>query len=352
MKRIIKILFSIVIFAFAAGAVWAESFTFVTMNAWSAMDTRGFISCDEWEPENDRVFRNEILSSALNGLDADVIVLNDLNPAPDLAESIAAGFGMSAESWVSRSGLRIGPVSLPLNLKSGDAILFAEGLSAEPAGRLHMNGLLAGNRVSLFSRRGVQVFGCLVTSGDISFYVFSVVWTESLYDDEKTMLSMLEGYLGGEISADEYTEYISDAVAGSGIRQQQAAETLSFINSVAGEKPVVLMGSLNALPGSGELELLTDAGFIDVFDRAGRGSGYTIDTAENTSYSKFPEDSPQSALKSISGRYRSDYILIRGDEVKPVSADVVLDEPVYGVYPSCRYGVRAVIEFSPNLSGQ
>ena len=352
MKRIIKIPVLIVVFLSVLQAVSAESFSFVTMNAWSAMDNSGLISCNEYEPENDRLFRNEILSSALAGLDADVIVLNDLNPANRLAESIAAGIGMNAEAWISQSGVRIGPVSLPVNLKSGDAILTADALSSEPAGRLHMNGMLAGKTVSFFSRRGVQVFGKLVKGKEVSFYLFSAVWTESLFDDEKTLESLLNGYLDGSFTAEEYTGYVSNAVNGSSIRQEQAAETLSFINSIAGEEPVVLMGSLNALPGSEELDMLTDAGFVDVFSRAGRGAGYTLDSAGNTSFKKFPEGSPQAALKSLSGQYRSDYILVRGSGVRPVSAEVVLDEPVYGVYPSCRYGVKAVIEFAPNPSAQ
>lgn len=352
MKRIIKITFSIILFLFLLQAAAAEELTFVTMNAWSALDARGFFSCDEFEPENDRLFRNEILTSALAETGADVIVLNGLNPAAAQASSIAAELGMAAEVWVSRSGVRFGPVSLPANLKEGDAILTAESLSTESAGRLHLNGLLSTGPVTLFSKKGVQIFGSLITAGDTSFYVFSIVWTESLFDDEKSLEGLLKGYLEGRISADEYTELVSNAVEGSASRRAQASETLSFINSIAGESPVVLMGSFNALPGSGELSVLTDAGFVDVFKRTGRGPGFTIDTEENSNFEKIPDGSPQAALKEGSGRYRSDYIMIRGAGVKPLSAEIVLDEPVYGVYPSNRYGLKAVIEFVPNPSAQ
>lgn len=345
MKKITKITFFLILLTAALQIAAAEELTLVTMNTWPAMNSNGFFRCEEWEAENDRLFRTEILTSALSELNADIIVLNGLNPAPALAESIASELGMKAETWVSRSGIRFGSVSLPVNLKEGDAILTSETLTAEPAGRLHMNGLLAGGSVTLFSRGGVQVVGSLITLDEKSVYLFSAVWTESRFDDEKSLDSLLQSYLDGDITGEEYSGNVINAVEGSETRREQAAETLSFINSIAGADPVILMGSLNALPGSREIKVLIDAGFVDVFELAGRGPGYTINTAENSSFEKIPEDSLSYASFGGAGRYRSDYIMIRGAGLKPVSAGIVMDKAVYGVYPSNRYGVKAVIEF-------
>ncbi|MDC7226077.1 MAG: hypothetical protein PQJ61_04860 [Spirochaetales bacterium] len=350
MKRNISRLITLVLAVFIIESAAAEELSFVTVNAWSGMDYSGIISCDEYESDGDREFRREILTSSLADTSADVIVLNGLNPAGPAAGAVSGELGMKSYAWVSRSGVRIGPVSLPANLKEGDAVLTAEGLTVEPAGRMQMKGLSAGSAVTLFARDGVQAAGCLVSTGDVSFYVFSVVWTESLFADKESLLTLLSAYSNGEISGEEYTGFTENAVEGAAARLEQAAETLSFINSVAGETPVVLMGSLNALPGSAELDLLTDAGFIDIYARSGRGPGYTVDMAGNSSFKKIPEGGLQKARALLSGQYRSDYILMRGRGMKPVSAEIVLDEPVYGVFPSARYGVKAVIEFSPILS--
>ena len=59
--------------------VFAEELTFVTLNAWSGLNYKGFFNCEEYETENDRLFREEVLISGLKGLDADVIVLNGIN---------------------------------------------------------------------------------------------------------------------------------------------------------------------------------------------------------------------------------------------------------------------------------
>lgn len=325
-------------------SVSAEEMSFVTINAWSGIDYKGFFSCGEFESLNDRSFRQEVLFSSLKAVDADVIVLNGLNPVEKVSAAAAEQLGMNRITGLSRSGFRIGPVSLPVNLKEGDAVLTSTELETEQAGRLHMNGAVSTQAVTLFSRDGVQVIGCRIIKGDASFYLFSVLWTESLFSSASSLDKITAGYLNGFISPEDYTKMIENAVNGSEIRLAQAEETLSFINSTAGESPVVLMGSLNALPESEELLIMKNAGFTDVFEKSGRGYGYTIDTEKNNTYKKIAEDDFETILP---GKYRADYIMIRGAELLPVSAEVVLDSPVYGVYPSKRFGVKAVINLLP-----
>lgn len=350
MKIFLKrtILTGLLLMLFSLVSVFAEKLTFVTVNAWAGMDYSGFFSCEEYETANDRLFREEVLISGLNALEADVIVLNGINPAEAFSAAAAEKLRMNYDVQISRSGFRIGPLSLPVNLKEGDAILTDEALETESVGRIHMNGSLSNDIFTLFSRNGVQVFGRRLTAGDAVFYVFSTVWTESLFRDEKTLRQLMDGYLDGSITAEEYPILVEDAVSGAETRAKQAAETLSFINSTAGESPVILMGSLNALPDSKEIALLKNAGFTDVYQRTGRGKGYTIDVSGNSNNKKIPERSGNAAF--LTSAYRADYILIRGEGVVPISAEVVLDAPVYGVYPSNRYGVKAVIELPASLS--
>lgn len=348
-KEII-LLFSVLI---CSGTAFAEELSIVTANAWSGMSNKGFISCEEYEPDDVRGFRTEILISGLKELDADIIVLNGLNPAVKTAGMLASELEMSVSAWVSRSGMRIGPVSLPLNLKEGDAVLTAEALSAEPAGRLSLNSLISTGVFTFAGRDGVQVIGRKITvpgiSGDdgnaFALYVFSAVWSESVFNDKDSLDRLMTAYLSGEIDAEKYPEYISRAVEGAEARRAEAEKTLSFINSVAGSAPVILAGSLNALPGSGELQILKDAGFTDVYERSGRGPGNTVDSKRNSNFAKL-NDEAAAVYDLVKSSFRADYILIRGSELKPRSADIVLDEPVYGVFPSNRFGVRAVIDIS------
>ena len=214
---------------------------------------------------------------------------------------------MNYDVQISRSGFRIGPVSIPLNLKEGDVIFTDSSFETESAGRIHMNGAFSNSIFTLFSKNGVQVFGRRIRTAESDFYVFSAVWTESLFNDEKSLRRMMDGYLNGSISADEYQDLIGNAVSGAETRALQAAETLSFINSTAGESPVILMGSLNALPDSEEIKLFKNSGFTDVYLKSGRGKGNTIDVSGNSNYKKIPAESGNSAF--LSDGYRADYIM-------------------------------------------
>ncbi len=329
-----------------------------TINAWSGLGQDGLIKRKEYESAKDRDFRHEVLLSGLRDLNSDVIIINGINPAMGFAKTAAEALGMTAEAAVSRAGFRIGPVSLPLNLKEGDAILTRGGeasdrkFGSEDAGNLHLNGLISAGGFSFLSAEGVQVKGIKLippreeaAKGSYEgpgIYIFSVVWTESVINDYETLERLLKAYKSGKITADEYTAAVEDAVDGSEKRLEQAKETLSFINSEAGASPVIIAGSLNALPESKEVEILKSAGFKDVFERTGRGKGYTFNKMKNSNFSKIRDTDGPSA-DYIYSNSRLDYIMIRGNGLWAKSAEIVLDDSVYGVYPSLRYGIRAVI---------
>lgn len=328
-KKLIVVLFFLV---FSSFKIASENISFVTFNVWSGLDYNGFFKCKELEPPNDKSFRQTIILSGLKKLNSDIICLNGINPAKDISKEIALFLDLNYEYHISRSGARIASVSLPINLREGDGLFFNKDFLIEPCGILKMNSLLSKSGISFLSKNGVQVFGEKVITSESEFYVFSVHWTKSPLDDTSSLTNMVDLYTKGEMEPFAFSEMIDQAVEGAIKRKEQAEETLSFINSKTGELPVVIMGSLNALPESDEMKIIKNSGFIDVFDKAGKSNGFTIES---------------SGMK-----YRLDYILVRGKGVVPLSAERVMDEPVYGVYPSKRYGVSAVIKFPPNLSSQ
>ena len=320
-----------------------EDLTFITVNAWPGLKDGGLLRVEEFEPAEVREFRAEVLRTALSEADVDIIVLNGINPARSFAGITAEAAGMNYEAWTCCSGLRIAGFSLPLNLQTGDAVLADKRFDMEAAGRKVLGGGISGKSFSVFTAESRQVIGSRISGGDGEVYVFSAVWKESGFADRDSLQKLMDSYLNGEIEPDEYPALIEEAVAGAGERLSDAAETLAFINSVAGKNPVVLMGSLNALPGSSEIAMLEKAGFTDVYKAVGRGAGYTLDHSRNTNAEK-------KDLPFANGRYRVDYIFTRGDGVKPVSAKLVFDEPVYGVYASDRFGIEAVIRLPGHLS--
>jgi hypothetical protein len=341
MKRIILT----AAFLVSAGIFFAEDLSLVTINAWLALDYKGFINAGQYEPGEVRQFREEVLISGLKELNPDAAVLNGLNPADSRAGEIAAELDLDYNSAVSRSGIRIGPVSLPVNLREGDAVLADSRFSPEPAGRKLLGGGISNNTFTLFSRSSSQIICTKLNTSAGEIYVYSAVWRGSRFSDRASIIDQTDKYLSGEISPQEYAGRIGDAVFGTEERITQAEETLAFINGTAGKAPVILMGSLNALPGSKEMSILKEAGFTDVYEAVGRGEGYTWDSSVNSNISKMGDS-------GLSGKYRIDYILIRGGDMVPVSAEVVFNEPVYGVYASTHFGVKAVVRLPESPSAQ
>lgn len=106
----------------------APSFTgttlkMVTINVWSGLDYKGTLKMGEYETPEVREARYQALLAELKKLSPDVVGLNEANFLPDYAKRLAADLGFDYLHHVGVSGVRIGRVGLPWNLREGDAIL-------------------------------------------------------------------------------------------------------------------------------------------------------------------------------------------------------------------------------------
>ncbi len=115
------------------------------------------------------------------------------------------------------------------------------------------------------------------------------------------------------------THFSLDPVA----RLSNAHELADLVDRVAGAQPAVIMGDLNAEPGSPEIEYLTsDAGFLDIWPAAhGEEPGFTY--------------------ASFHPVRRIDFILVKNMPAGFVSARLVGTQPLDGIYPSDHLGVVA-----------
>ena len=121
------------------------------------------------------------------------------------------------------------------------------------------------------------------------------------------------------------------------LRAGQLQELVGTLGSVSG--PVVLMGDLNDTPGSGPLQVLASAGFVDAWPSAGTGAGLTCCHATN--------------LQSGGFTKRIDYVMVRGGfltgnegQVAGAKARVIGESPAervagaYGlIWPSDHGGI-------------
>ncbi|HHH30419.1 MAG TPA: hypothetical protein ENK57_19050, partial [Polyangiaceae bacterium] len=133
------------------------------------------------------------------------------------------------------------------------------------------------------------------------------------------------------------------------VREAQSLRIAEVLDEIPADTlPPLLLGDLNAAPSEPEIEFLAGkrtldgrtVALTDCFASAGQGEGYTFDGRHNPFAAPWNEP-PR----------RIDYIFVDGPDAQgqgtPITADVVLDEPVDGVHPSDHYGVMAQIRIRP-----
>jgi hypothetical protein len=337
MKRIPLFLLLVI----AAAGVTAENITVSTFNVWSGLTYRGFFSSGTYEDAATREFRYDLLVDGFSSLAPDVIALQEANPLPSFSQRIATDLGYDAIFDVRQAGVRIGAVGLPANLREGSIILADRERSLQALETKQLSGPGAGNLAAFQFSAGSQITAAQVTVADRPVYVFSTRWTPSLSAEPAELRRLVDSYTGGDISGDQFKELVAEAVEGSERRREEARETMTFINELAGSQPVILMGSFHALPTSAEIEMLREAGFIDVWANVGRGAGYTYDAQTNTNITAHELSIDRSE------RLRYDYIFIRGNGIYPRRASIIFRQPTFGVHPSDHYGIWAELRIDP-----
>jgi len=324
-----------------AASLFAENITVVTFNVWSGLTYDGIFHVREYEDRATREFRYDLLSSGLSSLGPDVVALQEANPLPSYAHRIAEDLAYDVHFDVRQAGVRIGPVGLPTNLREGDVILADTGLNLTPLPSTQLVGPGAGNLAAFQFGAGSQLTAAQIEVADRPVYIFSTRWTPSPQADRQRLVTMVDEFVSGEMDGDELVRMMREALEGSDRRLEEARKTLVSINEIAGEEPVILMGSFYALPDSPEIQMLRDAGFVDVWATVGRGSGYTWDSTSNSNIATY-DLSPTGIA-----RERIDYIFVRGNGIAARSAGIVFSRPTYGVHASDHFGLMAEIRIDP-----
>lgn len=324
-----------------AATAAAENITVATVNVWSGLTYKGAFSVGTYEDRATRAFRFDLLSDGLASLEPDVVAVQEANPLPDYADRLGAELGYDAVYDVRQGGVRIGPVGLPVNLREGEAILAPPGRSLTLAAVKQLAGPGAGNVAAFQLGTGSQVLAAQLQAEGRTVHVFTTRWTPSPQASRERLVELVDRYDESDIDGKELTRLMERAVEGSERRRREARETVVFINELAGSEPVILAGSLYALPDSDEIQVLRDAGFLDVWSVVGRGAGTTWDAATNANIIEH-------GLAAAGGeRARYDYVFIRGEGIVARSVSVILSRPTYGVHPSDHYGLLAEIRIDP-----
>jgi hypothetical protein len=328
---------SLILF-FLAATLPGEEVLVVGANTWSGLTYRGAFSSGSYEEAGSRSFRFDLLADELRSLDPGIAVLFEANPLPRYAEEIGARLEMDSLFYVRRGGFRIGPIGFPTNLREGTVVLADGPFDLRYTGLRRLSGGFVTNVTSAQSGEVSHVVATAVTVADRRVHLFAVNLFPSPLSGAGPLARLLERYLSGQLSGEEYRRRVDLAVTGAERRLREARAALTFINETAGAEPAILVGTLSAPPDSPEVRLFVDAGFVDA---SGRSGGVTWDPANNANIDI--ERNTQGPGEAA----RIDYIMVRGEGIRVRGSEIILDEPTYGEYPSDHYGIAARIEVSP-----
>lgn len=316
----------------------AENISVATVDVWSGLADGGVFRVRELEDRAAREFRYDLLAAGLVDLAADIVAIQDANPLPSYAERLAEDLGYDTVWLMRQAGVRIGPVGLPANLREGSALFAPPERGLTRMGSRQLRGGAAGNVAAFQLGPASNVMAATIDVADRPVYVFNTRWTPSPQSNRDRLRSLVDQYSAETLAGDELIDLVQEAVLGSEVRKTEAERTLVFINELAGQDPVILMGSFHALPDSDEIQLLRNAGFVDVWQVVGRGAGATYEPGVNSNV-------PTQAAGEE--KQRIDYIFIRGDNIAARSARLVFNRSTYGVFASDHYGIYAELRVDP-----
>ncbi|MBN1686892.1 MAG: endonuclease/exonuclease/phosphatase family protein [Spirochaetales bacterium] len=318
----------------------AESLRVVTINVWSGLDYKGSLKMGEYEAKETRAARTRILIEQLKGLDPDLIALNEANMLPCYGRALARELSYKQIYHVGLGGLRIGPVGLPVNLREGDVILAGKPLGLKRAGRKQLSGGPVGNFFTFHFADATQVIAGRITVAGREIYVFNTHWHASPFPTNEYLEDLADRRASGVIDQERYDKLVEEAVEGREWRLMEAEKTVAFINRIARDKPVILLGDFNATADSAEIGVLSAAGFRDAYAEAGSPPGYTWNGAINNNIQlqarTYPDD-----FRLEPDQKRIDYVFYRGPGLRVEGCEVVLNRPVGDLYPSDHFGVMA-----------
>jgi len=340
MKKTVKLII-VLLFAVSCAAAAEKTLTFVTINVWSGLTYNGTFKSGTYESKEERLFRYGLLVNALRDIDADVISVNEANMLPGYAKKLSRDLGYDYIYAVRFGGVRLGQAGFPINVREGHVILAKKYLNLSPAGSRGLSGGYAGNFASFHFKDAERILSGKITVGERDVFLFSTQWHQSEFSSDTRLKTLVDLYSEKYLDGPELLGRVNDAVVGRRQRLEEADKTLEFVSEVAGENAAVLMGSLNALPGSEEIQKLLEYGFTDSWN-AGKGEGFTKDGILNTNIIEYFYDTDSGDLPR---RDRVDYIYYRGEGVETQSASIALDEVTYETHPSDHFAVVAVLRF-------
>jgi len=297
----------------------------LTTNVWSGLDYRGTFRFGEYENDEIRERRFEVLVKQIKRHNPDIIFIQEANPVGIYASRLADELDFDEIHQVCNAGIKFGPLGIPSNFKEGIVILARKDLQLEEYHTSKLTGSFG-------------IYGDLLTIHFNESHFF-LVGKIKIND---TPIYLINTHLGSEPPYDSI---------GVQARENEIEIILKYITDLK-EHPVILGGDFNAAPESEEIKTITNGKILsDTFLKNTSNKTFTWDPDKNPNIifstkhfdacgEKLSEEEIKSAEYDNVPR-KIDYIFLNNkfsvDDVLQI--DIVLDSLIDGVYTSDHFGV-------------
>lgn len=315
------------------------------LNVWSGLTYRGRRRMAAYETLRDREMRFQGLLAEIERLQPDIIGIGEANPLPRYIERLAQAAGYDSVWHMGVSGLRLGPVGFPANLREGDAILARKGLGLRLAGRKRLCGHgLVRNYGSFHAGDVTQIVLARLKVADQDIYAGATHWhLAPRFADDAVVLAGLGRYGYG---ARDHRRALRRMQRDKAWKRREAQGMHQWLqDNVPAGAPLIVMGDFNATPDWPEMRGLIATGLQD----AGPHGESTWDPTRNENLKRYyPRDlnrrfaDMSQHVKALfeSTPLRIDYVLVN-TRFAVLSSALCAQELYAGTHPSDHFGVYA-----------
>ncbi|MEY2987802.1 MAG: hypothetical protein RJB13_1323 [Pseudomonadota bacterium] len=277
-----------------------------SLNSWHGLNGHGSLRFGQLETRTERIARLDRQLACLKTLNADVILLQEVNPLPFRAHWYAQKLGMRVEYVPCNSGIKLG-WGPPGNLNEGLAILLPSHWKYEFLGRKQLSGSFRLNpfrlsaiahpflsfqthesrvatalRLTLPEERRVEGYQ---GKNSLLIAVAHLHVSHAQTEDNEEILS--RAVAEGRLSKDEEKKLIKHFRAANTRRMTEVDQLLSWLEQLRQpDEPALMAGDFNCIPRSSPYNAVVRRGWSDLWTEAGNSEdsleSATWDAPRNT----------------------------------------------------------------------
>lgn len=246
----------------------------LTFNVWHGLAGRGTVRFDELEPVGAREARESRQDRAFLAAKFDFVFLQELNPVDARAAHLARLLGYDECHCIDQSGVKVLGWGLPVNLRSGLAILANPALQLRSLGELELSGgayeFVADSASFQLRERRCALFAEAKLASGGSVLLVNAHLHHGVEPSLEFAETLLRAERGGTISTLERKAIERNMLEADERRARETATLLERIERLARGCDGVLVGcDLNSTIRGSAYRMMREAGFADLyaFDR-------------------------------------------------------------------------------------